>query len=206
MKEYPVIERIIQKNLPIYAFDKLDGSNIRAEWAKKKGLHKFGTRSRLLGQDEKPLGEAITLLQDGWNQVIDTAMQTIFGRKHMPQNLTLYFEFYGENSFAGNHEEEDHKITLIDINIYKHGFVDPKVLLHPVWGDRSAACVYHGNANASLIESVRKNALEGMTFEGIVCKAGSEHKRIMFKIKSYAWVQKLKDFCKGNEKLFLELA
>jgi hypothetical protein len=28
---------------PFVAFDKLDGSNIRAEWDRKKGWHRFGT-------------------------------------------------------------------------------------------------------------------------------------------------------------------
>lgn len=29
----------------IYAFDKLDGSNIRFEWSRKRGFYKFGTRN-----------------------------------------------------------------------------------------------------------------------------------------------------------------
>jgi hypothetical protein len=43
MKTYPSISRDIVGQ-PIYAFDKLDGSNIRAEWSKKNGFHKFGSR------------------------------------------------------------------------------------------------------------------------------------------------------------------
>jgi hypothetical protein len=40
MKEYPSIDREIRFGEPIYAFDKLDGSNIRAEWNKKRKFWK----------------------------------------------------------------------------------------------------------------------------------------------------------------------
>ena len=43
MKQYPTIPKTIQ-SIDIIAFDKLDGSNIRAEWNPKKGFYKFGSR------------------------------------------------------------------------------------------------------------------------------------------------------------------
>lgn len=36
MKAYPSILSQIRTDVPIIAFDKLDGSNIRAEWSKNK--------------------------------------------------------------------------------------------------------------------------------------------------------------------------
>jgi hypothetical protein len=47
-----------------------------------------------------------------------------------------------------------------------------------------------------------------MTFEGVVCKGSSTTKAAMptmFKIKSKAWLEKLKEYCKGNDKLFAML-
>ena len=41
----------IPENETFYVFDKLDGSNIRAEWNPKKGFYKFGSRSQLLTPD-----------------------------------------------------------------------------------------------------------------------------------------------------------
>lgn len=57
MKQYPSIDGHIV-HLPVIAFDKLDGSNIRCEWNRKKGLHKFGSRKVLLGADHTVLGES----------------------------------------------------------------------------------------------------------------------------------------------------
>ena len=62
MKIYPIISREIHRNIPIYAFDKLDGSNIRVEWAPKKKFCKFGSRNRLIGTDQEFLPEAIELI------------------------------------------------------------------------------------------------------------------------------------------------
>lgn len=56
MKEYPSIPAAADLlarpdaylGQPFVAFDKLDGSNIRAEWDRKKGWLRFGSRRRLL--------------------------------------------------------------------------------------------------------------------------------------------------------------
>jgi hypothetical protein len=38
MKQYPSIDATVRRGILVYAFDKLDGSNIRAEWDRKKVL------------------------------------------------------------------------------------------------------------------------------------------------------------------------
>jgi len=45
MKSYPSIPGKHTNGIPLTVFDKLDGSNIRAEWSKKRGFYKFGTRT-----------------------------------------------------------------------------------------------------------------------------------------------------------------
>jgi len=57
MKEYPSIGKNVVGE-KIYAFDKLDGSQVRAEWNKKKKFYKFGTRTRLLDTNDEYWGEA----------------------------------------------------------------------------------------------------------------------------------------------------
>jgi hypothetical protein len=47
-----------------------------------------------------------------------------------------------------------------------------------------------------------------MTFEGVVCKGANDKATrmpIMFKIKSKAWLEKLREYCKGDDKLFERL-
>jgi hypothetical protein len=73
MKEYPSIPAAADLlarpddylGRAFVAFDKLDGSNIRAEWDRKKGWHRFGSRRRLLDASNPLLGQAIQLILDG---------------------------------------------------------------------------------------------------------------------------------------------
>lgn len=54
MKTYPNISYATESHLPIVAFDKLSGSNVRAKWTSKKDWHKFGTPpqvGRYVGSD-----------------------------------------------------------------------------------------------------------------------------------------------------------
>ena len=92
MKEYHKILYYTKgiMEAPVIAFNKLDGSNIRAEYSKKKGFHKFGTRRRLLDPDEKPFGKAIPLIMRLEDQVSDIL------KKQRIDRATLFFEFYGD--------------------------------------------------------------------------------------------------------------
>jgi len=119
MKQYPTIPKVI-RNVPAYAFDKLDGSNIRAEWHPKKGFWKFGSRDRLLGTDQPTINTADALIK----QKYEDDLSKIF-RQERYQEVVAFFEFYGSNSFAGYHVEEPHEVTLFDINVYKKGLMPP---------------------------------------------------------------------------------
>ena len=117
MKEYPSIANVVQ-NIPVYAFDKIDGSNIRAEWSRKKEFYKFGSRHRLLGDDDPLLGEAIEIIN---NKYHDDLSRIFVNQRH--ERCIVFFEFYGANSFAGNHCDEPHDVKLIDVNPYKKGIL-----------------------------------------------------------------------------------
>lgn len=189
MELYPSIGTI-PVNTPIIAFDKLDGSNIRAEWTRKNGFAKFGTRRRLLDANEQPLGEAIPLFMETQAEELDK----IF-RKQKFEKATAFFEFYGENSFAGFHETEPHQVTLFDVHVYKQGILEPRTFLKLFEGKVNIPeVVYEGKPNQQFIEQVRASTLPGVTFEGVVCKGGLDNRRrvITFKVKSEAWLEKLK--------------
>lgn len=194
MKSYPSIPREVI-DMKIYAFDKLDGSNIRAEWSPKQGLYKFGTRTRLLGVDEPIFGEAHELIKSGFE-----AQLSDFFKKERAEGGVAYFEFYGPNSFAGQHEVEPHKCVLIDVELKKRGFVAPNDFIKEFSEKMDTApCLYHGNPNQSFIESVKNGSLPGMSAEGVVCKAPPERKwqrPLMFKVKTDAWITKVKSLYK----------
>lgn len=202
METYPSINNIIS-NQPIIAFDKLDGSNIRAEWSRKTGFTKFGTRKRLLDENEQPLGEAIPLFMEKYAEELDKVF-----RKNRLEKMTAFFEFYGANSFAGFHENEPHEVMLFDIHQYKKGMLPPKEFLKLV-GDTvpTVPILFEGKATQEFIQSVKESTLEGMSLEGVVCKGGLDNRRrpVAFKIKSQAWLDKLKTKYADNPALMQKL-
>ena len=199
MEQYPSIGVQIV-DTPIIAFDKIDGSNIRAEWSPKTGFNKFGTRTRLLDSSEKPLGEAVNIFNEKFADDLDR----IF-RKQKFTKATAFLEFYGENSFAGQHEDEEHYLSLFDVHIFKRGILPAREYLK-LFGDlKICEPLYEGKANKDFIDEVRNSDLEGMTFEGVVCKSphlGPKNRQIVFKIKSNAWLNKLKEKYGADSKMF----
>lgn len=193
MKQYPTIPKKPESGpTKFWVFDKLDGSNIRAEWSKKRGFHKFGTRKRLLGTDQGLLAKAqeLALAQEA-------DFRTIFMGARI-ERVVCFFEFWGSKSFAGNHVADDeHKLTLIDIDVYKRGLISPDEFLKmfdtsPI---ESAALLYCGPIDEELKKQVREGTLAGMTYEGVVCKARPAkrfNKPNMFKIKNQAWIDRVK--------------
>jgi len=201
VKTYPKISPEIT-NQPIYAFDKLDGSNIRAEWSRKAGFYKFGSRKRLVGDDDPLLGESRQLVQNKYAQ----DLEAIF-RSQRWDKVVCFFEFLGERSFAGLHENEPHDVVLFDVSVHRKGILEPRDFLK-IFGDlHTPPLLYHGNPNVPFLDSVRAGELDGMTFEGVVCKGKSVSpgRPLMFKVKNRAWVDKVKALYGHDEKKLNEV-
>jgi hypothetical protein len=204
MKQYPSITKEVTHNTHIYAFDKLDGSNIRAEWNSKKGFYKFGTKTQLIDAKTMPFGRAIPILQDKYAE--DLAM--VFEEQKW-RDAICFFEFHGSSSFAGTHNfNEDLTVTLFDVNPYKKGILEPYEFIKFFGHLDIPKVLYQGPVTVDLFDKVKQSTLRGMTFEGVVCKGASQNNAqmpLMFKIKSKAWLDRLRLYCKGNDKLFAML-
>ena len=203
MKEYPTIEKTLHPGAPVYGFDKLDGSGVRAEWDRKKGFWKFGRRHGLLDDSNPHLTKVDQLILakygDDLHRIFKDARYT---------EATAFFEFWGPLSFAGNHVTgDDQTVTLFDVSVYKKGILEPREFVKLCQGIDYARVVFHGNFSAEIAEQVRLGTLEGMTFEGVVFKGPcvSPGRPLMFKVKSDAWKAKLRDYCKGDEALYERL-
>lgn len=205
MKSYPSIDRVIRSDVYIYAFDKLDGSNIRAEWSAKRGFYKFGTRNTLIDENSKPFGKAIPILKEKYEE----HMAMVFKEQEW-RDVICFFEFHGPNSFAGNHlDTEQQTVTLFDVNPYKQGILEPRNFIKLFGHLDIPKVLFEGKVNSLFIDKVKDSTLKDLTCEGVVCKGQNDKKTkmpIMFKIKSRSWLEKLKTFCKGDENLFAKLA
>ncbi len=200
MKTYPSIAYATECALPIVAFDKLDGSNIRAEWTRKKSWSKFGTRHRLLDESDTIFGQAPKLVIDKYGEDLAKALHDAGIDSAM-----CFFELWGPNSFAGMHDVNDRlTVTLFDVAPFNQGILMPDRFLKLCGHLDHANVLYEGPCTPEFIERVRSSTLSGMTFEGVVCKAVNDKKTkmpVMFKQKSRAWIDKLRVHCGENRDL-----
>ena len=201
MKSYPSISKEIRHDIYIYAFDKLDGSNIRAEWNSKRGFYKFGTKSQLIDTNSKPFGISIQLLKDKYEK----DLSLVFNDQKW-KDAICFFELWGKDSFAGNHNfEAPLDVTLFDVNPYKQGILEPQEFIRFFGHLDIAKVLYEGKISIELFDQIKQSTLPGMTFEGCVCKGIDNGKLIMFKVKTKAWLEKLRVYCKGDTNLFSKL-
>ncbi len=201
MKQYPSISSNIHYGKPVYMFPKYDGSNVRAEWSRKNGFYKFGRRNGLLDDSNPTLAREVEpLVREIW----EGPLTEVFKKERLDK-ATVFFEFWGPNSFAGYHAEEDHKLSILDISADKKGFLEPKSLLQilrPI--DKVVELpevIFYGNFTHEIQEQVSAGEFPGMSFEGVVAKGSyiSPGMPLMFKWKSLNWLKKLKEKCSSEE-------
>lgn len=218
MKSYPTIpvyDGSVMKDA--YVFLKYDGSNLRFEWNIKRGWYKFGTRNRLFDENDKTFGSAIKLFKekycapqfqdnvdflgykqgkypDGSEISIERYLKDVYNAKR----CIVFAEYFGKNSFAGQHNPSDKKdIKIIDLVVDNKGFMDPtEFIKFPL--DRSP-CVRHHDLTPEFAEQVKTDYFSSFEcdfgtkiFEGVVCKGGSRHDRWMCKIKTQQWLDEVK--------------
>ena len=204
MKQYPSFDGQIV-DIPIFAFAKLDGSQLRAEWTRKNGLTKFGSKGGLIGEDHLHLGDAISIAQKTYAE----GLGKVF-RDARLDFVTCYFEFWGAKTFAGRHDPDDpHFVTLFDVAPHKKGILPPREFLDLVGGKvPHADLLYTGKPNRDFIQSVKESTLEGMPEEGVVCKGKpvkNGYPPTMFKVKSHIWIDKVHALYGNDPKLLAEL-
>ena len=179
----------------VHCFQKYDGSNLRFEWQRKKGFCKFGTRARLLSPGEEIFSEGIEIFMDTMGADVERRLRDFLGSKAFGNldRATAFAEFFGPSSFAATHlPNEEHCLRLFDVHLRLQGLMGPREFLEAFGA--AAYCselLAVRNLNAELIEEVRADAC-GRYGEGIVCKAGRTGKVQMAKIKTEAWLTRIK--------------
>lgn len=194
MKHYPSIPGL--KNAPFgehcIAFYKHDGSNIRVEWSPKRGWYKFGTRRIMLDEDCPYFGPAITLFHETQAEGIEKVLRDKYPHA---EAAIAFLEWFGPSSFGcyHNYNNEPFRMSLIDVNIHKRGFVMPRQFIKDFGHLDTAHVVYEGPFTTELIQDVKANNLD--LKEGIVAKGvsgNSVHDLWMVKVKTNWWMDELR--------------
>ena len=199
MKSYPSINYYGDNwGLPIIAFDKLDGSNIRFEYSKKKGFYKFGTKNTLIDENTDIFGAAISLFKNKYEEDLKRAF-----RKNYRDILSFvcFAEFVGEKSEYGQHFPGDnYDIVLFDVNAYKKGFIKPREFVKNFGHLDIPRIIYDGALNKEFVEDVKENKFnlkEGVIGKGVLPRGGSEQ-LYYCKIKTNQWLENLR--LRGGDK------
>lgn len=196
MKSYDTIEYYGDNwGLPILAFDKLDGSNLRLEYSQKRGFYKFGSRNMMIDEKHEQFGFAITLFKEKYNEGLSKLFKTKDYRNVL--SFVCFAELVGTNSSFGQHDFGNDKfdITLFDVSQYKKGMIPPKQFYNDFGPLGIPRVVYEGNLNKELVQRVKANEFE--LTEGVICKGVTQTKKgidnlYYCKIKTDDWFERLR--------------
>lgn len=197
MKYYDVIKKWSQDffGQHIFAFEKIDGSNIRVEWnrklAKKSntfGFKKYGTRNELISSSSAyyPAAELF------FEKYAEDLCAIFLTEKTFPgiQTITVFLEFHGPKSFAGRHDwEEVHDVKLLDVYLDHKDYLAPNMFLKAFEKLDFPKLIYQGEFTEEFLQNIVKNI---DLSEGVVCKGLQNQKVFMFKIKTQKWLNLVK--------------
>lgn len=190
MKSYPSIPNSTGQSFTefdAHVFDKLDGQNFRAEWSRKQGWCKFGSRTQLVGETDEAFGPAI----EHFRENLEGALTRI-AREQRATRMLVFAEWHGPSSFAGMHTAgEDLTLSVLDATIDQKGWLSPQ-RFREVFEDRVPTPEYLGKVKwtRGYVQQVR-DGLVPCTMEGVVGKQLQGPRLIMAKAKTQAWLEKI---------------
>lgn len=196
MKAYDSIEYFGDNwGLPIIAFDKLDGSNLRFEFSNKRGFYKAGTRNMMIDNTHDQFGFAVDLFKEKYEE----SLTRIFKSKDYRNTLSFvcFAELIGTKSSYGQHEFGNDKfdITLFDISQYKRGLIPPRQFVKDFHSVGIPRIVYEGNLNQDLVRRVKENEFgltEGVIGKGVLQNRKGNDTLYYCKIKTDQWFEGLR--------------
>jgi hypothetical protein len=180
------------------AFEKLDGTNVHFVWWRDHCFVGYGTRRDRfdltspdgIRQFEKahPELKGIDLL---WDQ--DCRMEEYLLRhpKYGQSDMIVFTEYHGPNSFAGSHKPKDKmQLTIIDVMV-DDKMLPPEELLEDFKDFNLPRVIFKGKFSGQLFVDVRNGKYD--VKEGVVVKGVVDGKVHMAKIKTQAYLDKLKE-------------
>lgn len=226
MKHYDSIDRIQDNGAllgeEIVAYNKLDGQNICIKYSTRtKKFDQFGSRKRVFDETDSQFGEAVKWFKASCYPELLSQIITDNSKKRGlfagVDEVTFYFEWYGENSFAGVHQEGDEmKLALIDVFIKKKGYIEAKPLRELFYSHSEIIqpeLIYSGKLTKDFIKSIQENdwTQENCQWpnvkEGVVCRRTTlmrGQKLLKVKFKTKWWIEKLHQLYTPEECKLLE--
>lgn len=189
MLTYPSIQRSQGQDFrefEAYLFDKLDGNNLRFEWTRRRGWHKYGTRERLFDQTDPLFGAAIPL----FHRLLAEPLEKI-ARVQRWQKVIVFAEYWGKQSLGGLHVPGDElTLSIFDIAPDDREILDPRDFLKTCdlrYIDPAYVARFLGRQRwtRGFVASVLDGSFAGPTFEGVVGKSTDGYRA---KAKTQAWI------------------
>jgi hypothetical protein len=182
------------------AFVKYDGTNLHWVWERDFGWHAFGTRRDRFdfteagidsfSQMHNHLRECVAVFRETLADQLEAIFLTHPSYREIA-SITAFTEFFGPGSFAGLHKREDKKeLRLFDILVEPLGILDPSQFVNDFAGLPIAEVVYEGKLTGKFTEEIRRGVYP--VDEGVVCKGRKREGLWRVKIKTNAYLEKLK--------------
>lgn len=208
MKHYDSIPKITEDNellgKEVWAYNKLDGQNLCVRYTKGEGFSGFGSRKCSLKPGDPNFGNSIEWFYKHYSETLGRILQEEPYFKGAKE-ITLYFEWYGDLSFAGVHDPADTslRLALIDVAVIKKGYIEPETfynIFSDIPGLEIPGVIYKGVLDQGFIESIQKNDPTSpnpqypTVKEGVVCRGtrtlrGQRMPKV--KIKTDWWISEL---------------
>lgn len=225
MKRYDSINNIkYDRSLigeEVWAFNKLDGQNFGAKYSPKlKEFVGFTSRKCNVDETSEMFGKAVIYFKEHYSEVLKPIIEENSKKNGVfkgIEEIMFFFEWYGENSFAGFHDENDElKLALIDVFLKKKGFIEPKTFYNLFYNKEKILVpevIFRGKLTDEFINSINNNDYTKdecqypNVKEGVVIKRSTQMKgqRLpMAKTKTKWWLNKLHDKFSEEECKLLE--
>jgi hypothetical protein len=188
------------KNSPLekcLAFEKYDGTNLHWVWEPEMGWYAFGTRRDRFDLDDQGISD-FNAAHPGLEEAADIfigdfsqSLATMFLKnpQYSSAEITVFTEFFGSNSFAGLHKQDDPKqLVLFDVQVGEDMLL-PEQFIQDFSAVNIARVVYSGKLTGKFMEDVRSGQYN--VAEGVVCKGHNAGGIWMVKIKTNAYMKKL---------------
>lgn len=190
-----------------WAFEKYDGTNMHWDFKGYKFIS-FGTRRDSFDftpEGFKAFADAHPGLEDAL-RFFSPNLEDFLFEYHSGMTATLFTEYLGPNSFAGQHQPGDPMRHIILDVMKGNKFLSPDKFLdmfQSQWAiDRGwskleyAKLVYQGKYSGQLVEDIRNGKFP--VNEGVVIKGMADGQVYMAKVKTHIYMGRLKTQFKDN--------